>query len=133
MNSSSTSPTEAAAERAQEKPPAPIPDISDIIPDFEVLDGDKTEIETILNVPIVVTGWIIGPSKHKEGEDYLRFQFVREGETKRFVCMGGYTVLMDQLREIEAVLDDRHLQHRFRAVVKKVGRAFKFCKTDETK
>ena len=112
---------------------ADIPDVSDIIPDYEVLDGDKVNIETVLNVPIVVTGWIIGPSKHNKGEDYIRFQFVREGESDRFVCMGSYTVLMDQLREIETVLDDRHLQHRFRAVVKKVGRCFKFCKKGETK
>lgn len=127
MNSSSTSPTEAAA-KVTKKPPAPIPDISDIIPDFEVLDGDKTEIETILNVPVVVTGWIIGPSKHNKGEDYLRFQFVREGETKHLVCMGGYTVMMDQLREIEAVLNERKLPRKFRAVVKKSGRCYKFCK-----
>jgi hypothetical protein len=39
---------------------ADIPDVSDIIPDYEVLDGDKVNIETVLNVPIVVTGWIIG-------------------------------------------------------------------------
>ena len=112
-------------------PPDEIPDISDIIPDFEALDGDKLDIETILNVPIIVTGWIIGPSKHNKGEDYLRFQFVREGEEKHFVCMGGYTVMMDQLRGIETVLDGRKLPHKFRAVVKKAGRCFKFCKKDE--
>ena len=110
-----------------------IPDVSDIIPDYEVLDGDKVEIENLLNVPIIVTGWVIAPSKHNKGEDYLRFQFVREGETDHFVCMGSYTVLMDQLREIEAVLDERKLPRKFKAVVKKVGRAFKFCKKGETK
>ena len=109
-----------------------IPDVSDIIPDYVVLDGDKVEIETILNLPIIVTGWIIGPSKHNKGEEYLRFQFVRDGESDRFVCMGSYTVLMDQLREIEAVLDERKQPRKFRAVVKKAGRCYKFCKKDET-
>ena len=116
MNSSSTS------------LPDDIPDISEIIPDFEAFDGDKVEIEKILNIPIVVTGWIIGPSKHNKGEDYLRFQFIHEGEEKHFVCMGGYTVMMDQLREIETVLDGRKLPHKFRAVVKKAGRCYKFCR-----
>lgn len=134
MNSLSTSPASPTppdantAAKVPEKAPAPIPDISEIIPDFEVLDGDKVEIETILNIPIVVTGWIIGPSKHNKNEDYLRFQFVREGETKHLVCMGGYTVMMDQLREIETVLHERKLPHKFRAVVKKSGRCYKFCK-----
>lgn len=111
--------------------PADIPDVSDIIPDYEVLDGDKVEIEKIFNVPIIVMGWIIAPSKQNKGEDYLRFQFVREGETERFVCMGGSTVLMDQLREIEAVLDEKKLPHRFRAVVRKVGRCHKFCRSED--
>lgn len=117
MNSSSTSPTDE------------IPNVADIIPDFDVLDGDKVDIEKIFNIPIVVTGWIIAPSKKNKGEDYLRFQFTREGETERFVCMGGSTVLMDQLREIEAALDAKNMPHKFRAVVRKIGRYHKFCRS----
>lgn len=108
-----------------------IPDVSDIIPDYDVMDGDKVDIEDIFNIPITVTAWIIAPSKKNKGEDYLRFQFVRDGETERFVCMGGSTVLMDQLREIEAVLDEKKLPHRFRAVVRKVGRCHKFCRSED--
>jgi len=102
-----------------------IPTVGELIGDFEVLDGDKVEIEKILNIPIIVSGWVIAPSKHKPG-DYLRFQFVREGETEKHVCMGGYTVLMDQLKEIESALDERNLPHKFRAVVRKIGKYFKF-------
>lgn len=108
-----------------------IPDVFDIIPDRDVLDGDKVEIEKIFNIPIIVTGWIISDSKRKPGELYVRFQFTREGDTERHVCFGSSSVLIEQLQEIEAKLDEQKLPHKFRAIVRKIGKYHKFCRSEK--
>lgn len=103
-----------------------IPSVGDLIPNYEVLDGEKVPIEKLFNIPITVTGWHIGPSIRKKGTDCLTIQFVRDGEEEKHVVFTGSDVLMNQLREIEAALDERGLPHKFRCRIVKIRDYFKF-------
>ena len=62
------------------------------------LPGDKVKIDTILNKPIVITGYRISPSKFDK-PDYLCIQFEFEG--KVYVVFTGSTVLMRQMRKYQ--------------------------------
>lgn len=103
-----------------------IPSVGDLIADYEVLDGDKVKLDSILNVPILVIGWRIAPSIQKQCESCLTIQFIRVGEVEKHVCFTGSNVLIDQIREIESALDARNLPHKFKAVVRKIGKYYKF-------
>ena len=39
-----------------------IPEIADMIPERETLDGSKAKIDSIINVPLIFTGWRINES-----------------------------------------------------------------------
>jgi len=103
-----------------------IPSVADLIPNYEVLEGDKIPIEEIFNLPIVVLAWRIAPSTKKKGTNCLTLQFVRDGEEDKHVLFTGSDVLMDQLREIESVLDERGLQHKFKCRIVKIRDYFRF-------
>lgn len=103
-----------------------IPSVADLIPNYEVLDGEKMEIAKIFNLPITILGWRIAPSTKKKGTQCLTLQFVRDGEDEKHVVFTGSDVLIDQLREIEAALDERGLQHKFRCRIVKIRDYFKF-------
>lgn len=103
-----------------------IPSVTDLIPNYEVLDGEKVSIEKIFNLPIVVLAWRIAPSTKKKGTNCLMLQFVRDGEEDKHVVFTGSDVLMDQLREIEAILDERGLQHKFKCRIVKIRDYFRF-------
>lgn len=103
-----------------------IPSVVGLIPNYEVLEGEKVPIEKLFNIPITVTGWHIGPSTRKKGTDCLTIQFIRDGETEKHVVFTGSYVLMDQLREIEAVLDERGLPHKFKCRIVKIRDYFRF-------
>ena len=109
-----------------------IPSITDLVPDRDVLNGDKVRIESVLNLPLVVTGWEITRSKVKKDEQCLKLQFELNGELH--VCFTGSTVLISQIEAIEKELEKRNLPRKFRASIRKIGKFFKFCNdTEETK
>ena len=103
-----------------------IPSVADLIPNYEVLDGEKMEIAKIFNLPITILGWRIAPSTKKKGTDCLTLQFVRDGETDKHVVFTGSDVLMDQIREIEKILDERGLPHKFKCRIVKLSDYYKF-------
>lgn len=103
-----------------------IPSVADLIPNYEVLEGEKVPIEKLFNIPITVTGWHVGPSTKKKGTSCLTIQFIRDGETDKHVVFTGSDVLIDQLREIEAILDERGLQHKFKCRIVKIRDYFRF-------
>ena len=49
-----------------------IPSVADLVPDRDILDGDKVRIESVLNLPLIVTGWEITRSKVKKDEQRER-------------------------------------------------------------
>ncbi len=103
-----------------------IPSVANLIPNYEVLEGEKVPIEKLFNIPITVTGWHVGPSTKKKGTNCLTLQFVRDGEEDKHVVFTGSDVLMDQLREIEAILDERGLPHKFKCRIVKIRDYFRF-------
>lgn len=110
---------------------AEIPSVADLLPEREEgggveLKGDKVKIASIFNLPILVTGWYIGPSKKKNGTECLKMQFVRDGETEKHVVFTGSTVMIKQIREVEAELVKRGLPRMFRTVVKQIDDYYKF-------
>lgn len=108
---------------------ADIPSVADLLPERKgenELEGEKVKIASIFNLPILVTGWYIGPSKKKNGTECLKMQFVRDGETEKHVVFTGSTVMIKQIREIEAELVKRGLPRMFRTVVKNIDDYYKF-------
>lgn len=103
-----------------------VPSVKDLIPGYVHFDGDSVNIASIFNLPITILGWHVGPSKQKKGTQCLTLQFVRDGEDEKHVVFTGSDILIDQLREIEAALDERGLQHKFRCRIVKIRDYFKF-------
>ena len=66
------------------------------------LDGEKTSIEAIVNVEIMIVGCKIKPSKYpgknKSGQ-CLHLQFEIDQSGARFVAFTGSDVLISQLKE----------------------------------
>lgn len=60
------------------------------------LEGDKKNIEEILNTEILVIGYRIGKSKYKEKE-YMTLQFENGGD--RYIIFSGSKVLMKQAQK----------------------------------
>ena len=109
-----------------------IPEICDFLPEHEVLDGEKVKIDTILNIPLVFTGWTIGESDYqkKGAEEVLTLQFQRDDGQKNIIFTGS-TVLIEQIREFEKAIEEKKIRKRFRAVIKKIDKFYKFCRTGE--
>lgn len=102
-----------------------VPSIAAPPKETKFLDGEEASIESILNMPIVFTDWIILPSiytKGEEGKEFLKLQFIaRDGI--RTVSTGS-TYLMDQIRKQEQLIQGG--DKRFKAVIRKRGQAFVF-------
>lgn len=109
---------------------ADIPEIADVIPDRETLDGSKVNIDSILNMPLVFTGWRIDESKHKKpgNERVLTLQFI-QGEQKHIIFTGS-NVLISQVEAFEAVRD-KTKPKMFLATIRKIEKFYKFCRSDE--
>ena len=99
-----------------------IPSVTDLVPDRDVLNGDKVRIESVLNLPLVVTGWEITRSKVKKDEQCLKLQFELNGELH--VCFTGSTVLISQIEAIEMELEKRNLPRKFWASIRQIGKFF---------
>ncbi len=105
-----------------------IPEFADVVPDRGSMDGAKMPIENIVNIPLVFTNWEISQSKYRDkGEDSerLTIQFLYHGEHR--IAFTGSTVLIGQLREFDKVRDPERKE--FKAVIRKIDRFFKFCRT----
>ena len=109
---------------------ADIPEIADVIPDRETLDGSKVNIDSILNMPLVFTGWRIDESKHKKpgNERVLTLQFIQVEQ--KHIIFTGSNVLISQIEAFEAVRD-KTKQKMFRATIRKIEKFYKFCRSDE--
>lgn len=106
-----------------------IPEIADVIPDRETLDGTKVSIDSILNVPLVFTGWEIRPSKHKKpgNEQCLTLQFERNGQ--HHIVFTGSNVLISQIEAYEAARD-KTKPRMFKAVIRKIDNFYKFGRSE---
>lgn len=107
-----------------------IPEFADVVPDRECLDGDKMPLESIINLPLVFIGWEIAKSKYREeGHDQrLTLQFIYNNQHR--VCFTGSNVLIEQIQAFDAVRD-KSKPKAFRAVIRKIDRFYKFCRTTE--
>lgn len=87
----------------------------------KVLDGDKVQINDLLNKEIVVCGFSVSTSKYKESTSCVKVQFYYADDEKenRRVFFSGSSVIKDQLEEVEKKLDKDGLPFLFRATVKK--------------
>ncbi|MEM7550864.1 MAG: hypothetical protein AAF363_14370 [Bacteroidota bacterium] len=69
-----------------------------IAPEINSFTGDKISIKKILNLNIVVLGFKIGPSKQKEGTEYLTLHIEKSNEER--VVFTGSNVLIDQIKRV---------------------------------
>ena len=102
---------------------ADIPSIVAPPKETKFLDGEEAGIESIINIPLVFTDWIILPSRYGEGEkEFVKIQFL-DKDGFRTVSTGS-TYLIDQLRKQEQLIKGG--DRRFRAIIRKHGQAFIF-------
>ena len=102
---------------------ADVPSIAAKPKETKFLDGEEASIESILNMPLLFTDWIILPSKWKEDSEFLKLQFVA-ADGLRTVSTGS-TYLIDQIRKQEQLIQGG--DKRFRAIIRKSsGGAFIF-------
>ncbi len=106
-----------------------IPEFADVVPDTGNLEGDKMSIDAILNKPLTFTGWEVRTSKYKDksGERCLTLQFLIDGVPH--ILFSGSGVLIEQLERFEAALKPDQ-PRRFRAMIRKIDRFYKFCRSD---
>ena len=105
---------------------ADVPSIAAPPKETKFLDGEEASIESILNMPIVFTDWIILPSIYTKGEEskeFLKLQFIA-ADGLRTVSTGS-TYLIDQIRKQEKLIPAGG-DKRFKAVIRKHGQAFIF-------
>lgn len=105
---------------------ADVPSIAAKPKETKFLDGEEASIESILNMPIVFTDWIILPSIYAKGEEckeFLKLQFLA-ADGFRTVSTGS-TYLIDQIRKQEQLIPAGG-DKRFKAVIRKHGQAFIF-------
>jgi hypothetical protein len=77
------------------EPDAKYPRFSDFAePADSIFDGQKIDLNSILDKEILIIGYKVRPSKHSD-ENYLTLQFEMDGQ--RFVVFTGSTVLTDQI------------------------------------
>lgn len=69
-----------------------------IKPSLQYFTGDKIKIGRIINTPIVVTNFKIGPSNKKEGTEYLTLQI--EKNNTKYVVFTGSTILMQLIQKV---------------------------------
>ena len=107
-----------------------IPELVDIVPDRNTLDGSKVKIDSVLNLPLTFTGWEIRESKHKkDGADKcLTLQFELNG--MKHVLFTGSNVLIEQVNMFTASLPPV-APRVFRAKIVKIGNYYKFGRTEE--
>lgn len=71
-----------------------------IQPETSAFSGDKISIKKILNLPIVVLDYKVGPSSQKQGTECLTLQIEKNGE-KRIVFTGS-KVLINMIQKVQS-------------------------------
>ena len=107
-----------------------VPEFADVVPDTGNLEGDKMPIDDILNLPLIFTGWEVKQSKFKEGGETgrcLTLQFILNDVPR--IAFTGSNVLIEQLETFEARLKPGQ-PRRFKAMIRKINRFYKFCRSD---
>lgn len=111
-----------------------IPEFADVVQDRDVLDGDKIPIKQIFNLPLVFTGWEIANSKYpikgQSTTERLTLQFLKDGVHR--IAFSNSSVLIGQIKAFEEARD-KSKPKMFRAVIRKIGMYYKFCRTTEAK
>lgn len=92
------------------------PRFSEFAKDHVPMTGEKTDMSSILNQEIVVTGYKIGQSKFKD-DSYLSLQIRIAGEEK--ILFTGSSVLRDQVKQYKD-----HIP--FRTKIMKLDRFYTF-------
>lgn len=93
------------------------------------MEGDKIDIEDVLNKSIIVTAYKVAPSKHyrsKGSDTYTRIQFYFEkdtSQTKRVIFTGS-SVLQEQLRGIEE--EEGGILPEFKTTIVKISGYYSF-------
>lgn len=62
-------------------------------------EGDKINIEAVIDQPIEILNFEVRPSDKKKGTDYCKIQILFNGQ-KRFIG-GGYSYLCEVLKQID--------------------------------
>jgi hypothetical protein len=70
----------------------------DIKPNITSFIGDKVKVKSLLNQPITVLDFKIGPSTAKPGTDLLTLQIEKNGDKR--VVFTGSKVLIDQINRV---------------------------------
>lgn len=107
-----------------------IPELVDLVPEHNTLEGSKVKIDSILNLPLTFTGWELRESKHKKdgAEHCLTLQFDMNGI--KHVVFTGSNVLIEQVNQFGAALP-ADSPRCFRAKIVKIGNYYKFARTEE--
>ncbi|MDD6338318.1 MAG: hypothetical protein PUC15_08065 [Lentisphaeria bacterium] len=101
-----------------------VPSIAAKPKETKFLDGDEAGIESILNIPLVFTDWIVLPSRYgEEGKEFVKLQFIAKDGLR--TVTSGSTYLIDQVKKQEKLIPEGG-DRRFKAVIRKHGRAFIF-------
>lgn len=95
-----------------------VPSIAAKPKETKFLDVEEAGIESILNIPLVFTDWIILPSKWKEDSEFVKLQFVA-ADGLRTVSTGS-TYLIDQIRKQEQLIPADG-DKRFKAIIRKTS------------
>ena len=69
-----------------------------IKPTINAFTGDKVKVKSLLNQPITVLDFKVGPSTAKPGTDCLTVQIEKAGEKRIFFT--GSKVLIDQINRV---------------------------------
>ena len=75
------------------------PQFSDFYEGTPQLEGEKKDIREILNIKILVTGYIVRKSKYYKGKDYLTLQFENGG--KKQIIFTSSEPLIAQAKEAD--------------------------------
>lgn len=60
--------------------------------------GEKIQIQRVLNQPIKVLSFKVGPSKQKQNTEFLTLQIEKSGDKR--VIFTGSSVLIDQIKQV---------------------------------
>lgn len=93
--------------------PEQYPRFSEFAEGVNVLDGRKQNIENVMNVEILITGYRVKNSKFKD--KCLTIQFIMDGE--KYVLFTGSNILIEQLERYEDMIP-------FYAVIKKIDKYY---------
>lgn len=101
-----------------------LPNFSDLV-DSKTLAGEKVKIESVIEKPIIVTGYRVSKSKYShKGTDFcttIQFHYEDDAEETKYVIFTGSGVIRDQIEEIAEKLKEANLSFAFRTTIQKVG------------